>query len=101
VSHVRRLNLFIARALRAELNKSHNNLQLLDSANNNNNNNTTTTTSTTNTSLAVYDILMSKIHQLRELSSLHMSALSRFRRLSPEIEFPALHRELFSADTTE
>ena len=86
VSHVRRLNLFIARSLRAELNKSHDN------------NTSANCNATTTTSVGVYELLMSKIHQLRELSTLHMSALTRFRRLSPEIEFPALHRELFSTD---
>lgn len=83
VSHVRRLNLFIARSLRAELNKTHQRSPF-DSS-----------------SLNVYDTLISKIPILREISMLHMAALSRFRRLSPEIEFPALHRELFSMDLSE
>lgn len=83
VSHVRRLNLFISRSLRAELNKTHHRSPF-DS-----------------TSLNVYDTLISKIPILREISMLHMGALSRFRRLSPQIEFPALHRELFSMDISE
>jgi nuclear receptor subfamily 1 group F protein 4 len=29
---------------------------------------------------------------------LHMEALSKFRRTSPHLEFPALHKELFSVD---
>lgn len=50
----------------------------------------------------VYETLISKIPILREMSALHMAALSRFRRLAPpEIEFPALHRELFSMDIGE
>lgn len=84
VSHVRRLNLFISRSLRAELGKTHHRSPF-----------------DTTTSLDVYDTLMSKIPHLREISMLHMAALSRFRRLSPEIEFPALHRELFSMDMNE
>lgn len=82
VNHVRRLNLFIGRSLRNELNKTHSRRSLFDEQ----------------TGLNVYDLLIAKIPLLREISMLHMSALSRFRRIAPEIEFPALHRELFSLD---
>lgn len=83
VNHVRRLNLFICRSLRAELNKTHHRSPFDPS------------------SMNVYETLISKIPTLREISMLHMTALSRFRRLSPEIEFPALHRELFSMDMVD
>lgn len=96
VSHVRRLNLFISRSLRAELNKTHRN-----SLETTNTTTTTTTTTTASNGQSVYDTLIAKIQHLREISMLHMVALSRFRRLSPEIEFPALHRELFSMDINE
>ena len=85
VNHVRRLNLFISRSLRAELSKNHHHRSPFDQS----------------TSLNVYETLISKIPILREISMLHMAALSRFRRVSPEIEFPALHRELFSMDVGE
>lgn len=84
VNHVRRLNLFICRSLRAELNKSHHHRSPFEP-----------------TSSNIYETLISKIPILREISMLHMAALSRFRRLSPEIEFPALHRELFSMDMAD
>lgn len=90
VSHVRRLNLFIGRSLRTELNKNHHLRQPYDNG-----------SSDHPTSANVYETLISKIPHLHEISQLHMNALSRFRRLSPEIEFPALHRELFSTDLSE
>ena len=30
---------------------------------------------------------------------LHMEALSKLKRSSPHLEFPALHKELFSVDS--
>jgi nuclear receptor subfamily 1 group F protein 4 len=96
VSHVRRLNLFISRSLRAELNKNHHHR-----LGNPYDNTTTTTTTITVTPAGIYDTLLMKIQHLRNISQLHMDALTRFRRLSPEIEFPALHRELFSTDISE
>lgn len=92
MSHVRRLNLFISRSLRAELNKNN----PLRNPYDNNGAHTEHLTSAN-----IYDTLISKIPRLHEISQLHMNALSRFRRLSPEIEFPALHRELFSTDLSE
>ena len=35
----------------------------------------------------------------REISVLHMEALVRFKRATPHLEFPALHKELFSVDS--
>ena len=35
----------------------------------------------------------------REISGLHMEALARFKRATPHLEFPALHKELFSVDS--
>ncbi|XP_039297202.1 uncharacterized protein LOC120354315 [Nilaparvata lugens] len=34
-----------------------------------------------------------------ELSVLHMEALAKFKRSTPHLEFPALHKELFSVDS--
>lgn len=45
-----------------------------------------------------FDALNVKIPSLRELSMLHMEALSKFLRSSPNVVFPPLHRELFSVD---
>lgn len=78
VIDIQRLNQAIAKSLRYELNKTHKSPFRGD--------------------VAVHDLLMSKMNQLREISLLHMDALSRFRRLAPDIEFPALHKELFSPD---
>lgn len=35
----------------------------------------------------------------RELSMLHMEALAKLKRSTPHLEFPALHKELFSVDS--
>jgi nuclear receptor subfamily 1 group F member 4 len=35
----------------------------------------------------------------RELNMLHMEALAKFKRSTPHLEFPALHKELFSVDS--
>lgn len=34
----------------------------------------------------------------RHLGMLHMEALAKLRRSAPHLEFPALHKELFSVD---
>lgn len=47
----------------------------------------------------ISDILLSKLPILREMSMLHMEALSKLKRSSPHLEFPALHKELFSVDS--
>ena len=48
--------------------------------------------------VSFFDALTAKIPALRELSMLHMEALSKFLRSSPNVVFPPLHRELFSVD---
>ncbi|XP_064645719.1 probable nuclear hormone receptor HR3 isoform X6 [Lineus longissimus] len=42
--------------------------------------------------------LVSKIPQLHMLSAQHINVLSKFKKTAPSIEFPALHKELFSAE---
>ncbi|KAL1132306.1 hypothetical protein AAG570_010262 [Ranatra chinensis] len=49
--------------------------------------------------VTVCDALLAKIPTLRELSMLHMEALAKFKRSTPHLEFPALHKELFSVDS--
>lgn len=49
--------------------------------------------------VSVADSLVVKLPDLREISSLHMEALARFKRATPHLEFPALHKELFSVDS--
>ncbi|XP_046684025.1 probable nuclear hormone receptor HR3 isoform X2 [Homalodisca vitripennis] len=49
--------------------------------------------------VTVCDALMNKIPTLRDLSMLHMEALAKFKRTTPHLEFPALHKELFSVDS--
>lgn len=75
--------MFISKALRAELAKTHHNFSF----------------EATN-ALTTYDFLLTKIPTLRNLSVLHMEALSKFKK-TRNIEFPALHRELFSLDINE
>ncbi|KPM08682.1 nuclear hormone receptor HR3-like protein, partial [Sarcoptes scabiei] len=48
--------------------------------------------------VTVLDMMLAKSTTLRELSLLHMEALCKFRRQSPHLIFPALHKELFSID---
>lgn len=48
--------------------------------------------------VSVLDALLARLPMLRELSQLHMDALGKFRKAHPHIEFPALHKELFSVD---
>ncbi|XP_067003745.1 probable nuclear hormone receptor HR3 isoform X5 [Anabrus simplex] len=49
--------------------------------------------------VTVCDAMLAKISTLRELSILHMDALAKFKRSTPHLEFPALHKELFSVDS--
>ncbi|XP_073986159.1 nuclear hormone receptor 3 ROR-beta isoform X2 [Rhodnius prolixus] len=49
--------------------------------------------------VTVYDALLAKIPTLRELSMLHMETLGKFKRSTPHLDFPALHKELFSVDS--
>jgi len=72
------LNAAILRALRNELNKTHK-LPIKGD-------------------VSVCDTLLAGIPTLRELSKLHMEALTKFRRSCPNVNFPPLHKELFSVD---
>ncbi|KAK3927851.1 putative nuclear hormone receptor HR3 [Frankliniella fusca] len=49
--------------------------------------------------VTVCDAMLAKIPVLRDLSMLHMDALAKFKRSTPHLEFPALHKELFSVDS--
>ncbi|CAG9820451.1 unnamed protein product [Phaedon cochleariae] len=49
--------------------------------------------------VTVCDALLTKIPTLREISMLHMDALGKLKRSAPHLEFPALHKELFSVDS--
>lgn len=79
LAEIGRLGQAVLRALRIELDRNH--------------------TLPIKGDVTVYDALLAKIPTLRELSLLHMEALSKFKRSSPHLEFPALHKELFSVDS--
>ncbi|XP_018562881.1 probable nuclear hormone receptor HR3 isoform X2 [Anoplophora glabripennis] len=49
--------------------------------------------------VTVCDALLTKIPTLREISMLHMEALGKLKRSAPHLDFPALHKELFSVDS--
>ncbi|XP_074037493.1 nuclear hormone receptor 3 ROR-beta isoform X3 [Leptinotarsa decemlineata] len=49
--------------------------------------------------VTVCDALLTKIPSLRDISSLHMAALGKLKKSAPHLEFPALHKELFSVDS--
>ncbi|XP_045467515.1 probable nuclear hormone receptor HR3 isoform X7 [Harmonia axyridis] len=46
--------------------------------------------------VTTFDFLMTRMPVLKEMNILHLTALIKFRRANPHIEFPALHRELFT-----
>lgn len=46
--------------------------------------------------VTVCDAVIAKMSNLREVSALHMDALSKFKRTATELKFPELHQELFS-----
>ena len=46
-----------------------------------------------------YEYMMAKIPELREVSEMHMTVLAQFKRQHPRLEFPDLHKELFSNDS--
>lgn len=48
--------------------------------------------------VTMIDLLVAKSGLLRDLSMLHMESLVKFRRSAPHLDFPALHKELFSVD---
>lgn len=78
VNEIARLNSVIMKALKFELNRTHK--------------------SAFKQEISVFDSLMEKLPQLKEISSLHMESLSAFRKTNPIIVFPPLHKELFSVD---
>lgn len=50
------------------------------------------------------EILLKFVRQasvLRNLSSHHIHVLNRFKESAPDVEFPALHKELFSVESSE
>ncbi|KAL1455439.1 hypothetical protein WDU94_009530 [Cyamophila willieti] len=49
--------------------------------------------------VTLFATLNAKITTLRQLSTLHMEALTTFKRSAPHVDFPALHKELFSVDS--
>ncbi|XP_030022274.1 probable nuclear hormone receptor HR3 isoform X6 [Manduca sexta] len=49
--------------------------------------------------VTVLDTLLAKIPTFRELSLMHLGALSRFKMTHPHHVFPALYKELFSLDS--
>ncbi|XP_037092929.1 probable nuclear hormone receptor HR3 isoform X2 [Pollicipes pollicipes] len=46
--------------------------------------------------VSAYQLLVSKVPSLREISSTYFEVIANFKRLAPHLEFPALHKELFS-----
>ncbi|XP_023317250.1 probable nuclear hormone receptor HR3 isoform X2 [Trichogramma pretiosum] len=79
ISEIRRIYEAIVRALKSELSQSH--------------------TTPLKGDVTVCDQLMAKQPQLRDVSIMHMEALAKFKRNAPLVEFPPLHRELFSVDS--
>lgn len=49
--------------------------------------------------VTVCDSILAKLPQLREVSQMHMDVLAKFKRSEPHLDFPALHKELFSIDS--
>ncbi|XP_032456311.1 probable nuclear hormone receptor HR3 isoform X11 [Nasonia vitripennis] len=76
---VRRIYEAVLRALRSELDRTH--------------------VSPLKGDVTVCDALVAKMPQLRDVTHLHMEALAKFKRSQPHLEFPALHKELFSVDS--
>ncbi|UYV68819.1 RORB [Cordylochernes scorpioides] len=71
-SDILKLNQYILRALRCEVEKTHK---------------------------YSLETLLSKEAQLQELSGLYLDALAKFKRTMPNVNFPDLHKELFPTDT--
>ncbi|KAJ8687289.1 hypothetical protein QAD02_023083, partial [Eretmocerus hayati] len=78
-AEVRKIYEAVLRAMRAELDRSH--------------------ISPLKGDVTVCDAMIAKIPQLRDVSLMHMDALAKFKRSQPHLEFPALHKELFSVDS--
>ncbi|XP_063918552.1 probable nuclear hormone receptor HR3 isoform X2 [Zophobas morio] len=79
IGEISRLSQAVVRALRLELDRNHS-LPIKGD-------------------VTVCDALLTKINSLREISMLHMDALGKLKRSAPHLEFPALHKELFSVDS--
>ncbi|XP_059470453.1 probable nuclear hormone receptor HR3 isoform X5 [Neocloeon triangulifer] len=79
MAEISRLSQAVLRALRMELDRNHR-LPLKGD-------------------VLVGDALIAKMSELKELNMLHMEALAKFKRSTPHLEFPALHKELFSVDS--
>ena len=101
--------MFISKSLRAELNKTHSShvsvaFDTIGLTGHHSPATTLTSASMSPQALlsadGVFDLLLSKIPTLHHLSALHMDALSKFKG-NHNIEFPDLHRELFSLDIAE
>lgn len=45
--------------------------------------------------------LLQKTPTLQLLSNQHIGVLGNFKKLCPHVEFPALHKELFSSDNID
>lgn len=76
---MRRIYDAVLRALRSELDRSH--------------------ISPLKGDVTVCDSMVAKMPQLRDVSLMHMDALAKFKRSQPLLDFPALHKELFSVDS--
>ncbi|XP_066143111.1 probable nuclear hormone receptor HR3 isoform X7 [Euwallacea fornicatus] len=79
MAEIGRLNQAVLRALKLELDRNH--------------------TIPIKGDVTVCDALLTKIPNLREISLLHMDALGKLKRSAPHLDFPALHKELFSVDS--
>ncbi|RWS15127.1 putative nuclear hormone receptor HR3-like protein [Dinothrombium tinctorium] len=75
---IQRLNQAILKALKMEISRTHNKPYKGD--------------------VTVMETLIAKVEALKDISALHMEALTKFRRSSPHLDFPPLHKELFSVD---
>lgn len=51
------------------------------------------------TANSVMDTLITNISKLKEVSKVHLEALSSFRQSYPHHEFPQLHQELFTLES--
>ncbi|XP_067630980.1 probable nuclear hormone receptor HR3 isoform X2 [Eurosta solidaginis] len=51
--------------------------------------------------VTVLDTLLNNIPNFRDISILHMEALSKFKQQHPNVVFPALYKELFSIDSPQ
>ncbi|XP_043201618.1 probable nuclear hormone receptor HR3 isoform X5 [Amphibalanus amphitrite] len=73
---VRRLNEELLKALRIQLERSH--------------------PLPVKGDVTAFQMLLSKVHSLREASATHLEVITNFKRMAPHLEFPALHKELFT-----